>query len=165
MDFNENSMLETKELMNNCLDKLKEAFEIFQEIENNPEYLRVMEALIEVDDKNYDGYCEEENDDCKSHGDCHCCRPSYPCDCKKCDELYCIANKEYALSVYAFNQSFKTAELALHQFEDAKNYYNNAIKYYIKAMHCFNKHNCNDFCKKGCHKDDHWYYTSCICED
>lgn len=166
MEFNEKLMLETKELMNNCIDKFKEAFDLFQEMQDNPEYLRVMENLVEVNEKENDCECEEEDDEYKSNpsGGCNCCKPSYPCDCKKCDELYYLANREYALSVYAFTQAFKTTKLALHQLEDSRNYYNCALKYYIKAIHCFNKNHCNDFCKK-CHKDDDWYYTTCICKD
>ncbi len=162
MEFNEDLMLETKELMNICL---KEAFEIFQEIENNPEYLNIMENLIKDDDRDCDREYSED-DDCRSNSsDCHhCCKPAYPCDCKKCDELYCLASEEYALSIYAFTQSFKTAKLALQQLEDSRNYYEAAFRHYIKAIHCFKKNNCDEFCK-GCYKAGHWYYTSCICED
>ena len=162
MEFKEDLMLETKELMNSCINKLREAFEIFEDLQNNPELLSLEENLIDNEEEEAEKEYVDEYDDKKSD-DCHCCKPSYPCDCRKCDTLFNLANKENALAVYAFNQALENARDALRQLEDARNFYEDSAKHYIKSIYCFKKNHCKDFCKRS--KNGDWHYTSCICKD
>lgn len=160
MEFKENLMLKTKELMNNSLEKFREAFELINELQNNPEYLKSTTNTVDTNEEEYEKEDEVRN---RRSGSCHC-RPSYPCDCRKCDELFSIANRNLDLSIYAFNQAFETARLALQQLEDSEDYFSDAIEDFIRAIRCSNKHNCDDFCR-SCRKNEDWHYTTCICKD
>jgi len=51
MDINQELMIETKELMDKCKENLMAAFDIFKQLQENPEYMKIVEGLFQEEAK------------------------------------------------------------------------------------------------------------------